>query len=100
MAIGRPQMEEQIKGFAEAGAVDGTADMTDIDKQLELIREMTALVTARNEQRKSDPSQFLRQSGPPDPATLKKISSLKQKLSEPKFFSEYHFIEDNGQKAD
>ena len=39
-------------------------------------------------------------SGPPDPGTLKKISSLKQKLSEPKFFSEYHFIEDNGQKAD
>ena len=76
MAIGRPQMEEQIKGFAEAGAVDGTADMTDIDKQLELIREMTALVTARNEQRRSDPSQFLRQSGPPDPALIQEYNDM------------------------
>ena len=76
MAIGRPQMEEQIKGFAEAGAVDGTADMTDIDKQLELIREMTALVTARNEQRRSDPSQFLRQSGPPDPKLIQEYNDM------------------------
>tara|TARA_R100001460_G_scaffold42946_1_gene79172 strand:+ start:136 stop:1692 length:1557 start_codon:yes stop_codon:yes gene_type:complete len=76
MAIGRPQMEEQIKGFAEAGAVDGTADMTDIDKQLELIREMTALVAARNEQRRPDPSQFLRQSGPPDPKLIQEYNDM------------------------
>jgi hypothetical protein len=38
-------------------------------------------------------------SGPVDPATLSKIQSLKSKLSSPKFWSEYHFIEDNGQKA-
>ena len=76
MAIGRPQMEEQIKGFAEAGAADGTPDMTDIDKQLELIREMTALVTARNEQRRSDPSQFLRQSGPPDPKLIQEYNDM------------------------
>ena len=38
-------------------------------------------------------------SGPPDPATVTKINKLKQKLSHPTFLSEYHFIEDNGQKA-
>ncbi|MBC8428019.1 MAG: hypothetical protein H8D94_00960 [Candidatus Pelagibacter sp.] len=38
-------------------------------------------------------------SGPVDPATLGKIQSLKSKLSSPKFWSEYHFIEDNGQKT-
>ncbi len=37
-------------------------------------------------------------SGPVDPATLNKVNRIKQKLSNPKFFSEYHFIEDNGQK--
>ena len=31
---------------------------------------------------------------------LPKIQSLKNKLSTPAFFSEYHFIEDNGQKVD
>ncbi|MAL08082.1 MAG: hypothetical protein CMF74_00255 [Maricaulis sp.] len=76
MAIGRPQMEEQIKSFATAGAVDGTPDMTDIDKQLEVIREMTALVTAQNEARRSDPSQFLRQSGPPDPKLIKEYNDM------------------------
>ena len=39
-------------------------------------------------------------SGPPDPKTLQKIGSLKSKLANPTFYSEYHFIEDNGQKAD
>ncbi len=39
-------------------------------------------------------------SGPVDPGTTSKISQLKNKLSSPEFFSEYHFIEDNGQKAD
>ena len=39
-------------------------------------------------------------SGPIDPATLTKIEGLKQKLGSPKFFSEYHFIEENGQKVD
>lgn len=38
-------------------------------------------------------------SGPIDPATIQKVSSLKSKLSAPDFWSEYHFIEDNGQKA-
>jgi hypothetical protein len=38
-------------------------------------------------------------SGPIDPATLTKIQGLKSKLSSPSFWSEYHFIEDNGQKA-
>ena len=38
--------------------------------------------------------------GPIDPATLTKIEGLKQKLGSPKFFSEYHFIEENGQKVD
>ena len=39
-------------------------------------------------------------SGPIDPTTLQKVTSIKNKLSSPEFFSEYHFIEDNGQKAD
>jgi hypothetical protein len=39
-------------------------------------------------------------SGPIDPGTITKINQLKQKLSSPEFYSEYHFIEDNGQKAD
>ena len=38
-------------------------------------------------------------SGPIDPPTTNKISRLKDKLASPKFWSEYHFIEDNGQKA-
>ena len=76
MAIGRPQMEEQIKGFAEAGAVESTADMADIDKQLEVIREMTNLVTAQNEARRSNPAQFLRQSGPPDPALIQEYNDM------------------------
>jgi hypothetical protein len=37
-------------------------------------------------------------SGPIDPATIQKVTSLKNKLSSPDFWSEYHFIEDNGQK--
>ena len=37
-------------------------------------------------------------SGPIDPATTSKINRIKNKLSSPKFLSEYHFIEDNGQK--
>jgi hypothetical protein len=37
-------------------------------------------------------------SGPPDPGSISKIQSLKSKLSKPKFWSEYHFIEENGQK--
>ena len=37
-------------------------------------------------------------SGPVDPGTLNKVNRIKQKLSNPKFNSEYHFIEDNGQK--
>ena len=39
-------------------------------------------------------------SGPVDPVTLNSVISIKNKLSNPKFLSEYHFIEDNGQKAD
>ena len=39
-------------------------------------------------------------SGPVDPGTVNKITKLKNKLSSPKFFSEYHFIENNGQKAE
>ena len=39
-------------------------------------------------------------SGPIDPMTLQKVTSIKNKLSNPTFLSEYHFIEDNGQKAD
>ena len=38
-------------------------------------------------------------SGPIDPATVQKVTSLKNKLSSPEFWSEYHFIEENGQKA-
>ena len=38
-------------------------------------------------------------SGPIDPVSIQKLSNLKNKLSNPKFWSEYHFIEDNGQKA-
>ena len=38
-------------------------------------------------------------SGPVDPATIQKVTSLKNKLSSPEFWSEYHFIEENGQKA-
>ena len=38
-------------------------------------------------------------SGPIDPGTISKINSIKQKLANPTFFSEYHFIEDNGQKT-
>ena len=38
-------------------------------------------------------------SGPPDPSTVANINKLKQKLSNPTFLSEYHFIEDNGQKV-
>ena len=33
MAIGRPQMEEQIKGFAEAGEVESVTDTSNIDDQ-------------------------------------------------------------------
>ena len=39
-------------------------------------------------------------SGPVDPATLQKISTVKNKLSNPEFWSEYHFIEENGQKTE
>jgi hypothetical protein len=38
-------------------------------------------------------------SGPPAPDVISKIINLKNKLSSPAFFSEYHYIEDNGQKA-
>lgn len=38
-------------------------------------------------------------SGPPAPDVLANIINLKNKLSSPAFFSEYHYIEDNGQKA-
>tara|TARA_R110002074_G_scaffold284548_4_gene456298 strand:- start:7960 stop:9186 length:1227 start_codon:yes stop_codon:yes gene_type:complete len=38
-------------------------------------------------------------SGPIDPISIQKMTTLKNKLSNPKFWSEYHFIEDNGQKA-
>jgi hypothetical protein len=38
-------------------------------------------------------------SGPPAPDVISKIINLKNKLSSPAFFSEYHYIEENGQKA-
>ena len=38
-------------------------------------------------------------SGTPAPDVVAKLTTLKNKLSSPTFFSEYHFIEDNGQKA-
>ena len=38
-------------------------------------------------------------SGPVDPSTIQKVNSLKNKLTSPNFWSEYHFIEENGQKA-
>ena len=38
-------------------------------------------------------------SGPVDPGTLNAVIQLKNKLANPKFFSEYHFIEENGQKT-
>jgi len=38
-------------------------------------------------------------SGPIDPVSIQKLTTLKNKISKPKFWSEYHFIEDNGQKA-
>jgi|3_EtaG_2_1085321.scaffolds.fasta_scaffold01116_12 hypothetical protein len=38
-------------------------------------------------------------SGPIDPTTIQKVTSLKNKLAAPDFWSEYHFIEENGQKT-
>tara|TARA_Y100001938_G_scaffold135291_1_gene196778 strand:- start:67 stop:1374 length:1308 start_codon:yes stop_codon:yes gene_type:complete len=38
-------------------------------------------------------------SGTPAPDVVAKLTTLKNKLTSPTFFSEYHFIEDNGQKA-
>ena len=38
-------------------------------------------------------------SGTPAPDVVAKLTTLKNKLSSPTFFSEYHFIEDNGQKV-
>ena len=38
-------------------------------------------------------------SGPPSPDVITKLTLLKQKLANPDFWSQYHFIEDNGQKA-
>ena len=40
-------------------------------------------------------------SGPPSPDVLTKIQTLKSKLNKPDpvHLSQYHFIEDNGQKA-
>ena len=76
MAIGRPQMEEQIRGFANGGPPTTVSDTEEIDKQLELIREATALITAQNQARQSDPEQFLRKSGPPDPALIKEYNDM------------------------
>lgn len=45
MAIGRPQMEEQIKGYADAGAVDKTDPFADdstppsINPQMDYVRQ-------------------------------------------------------------
>ena len=39
-------------------------------------------------------------SGPIDPSTIQKVTSLKNKLASPDFWSEYHFIEENGQKTE
>ena len=56
MAIGRPQMEEQIKGYAEAGAVDKTDPFADgstppsINPQMDYVRQqMDTLRTYRPE---------------------------------------------------
>ena len=38
-------------------------------------------------------------SGTPAPDVVLKLKTLKNKISSPAFFSEYHFIEDNKQKA-
>ena len=38
-------------------------------------------------------------SGTASPDVVLKLKTLKNKLSSPAFFSEYHFIEDNGQKV-
>mgnify|MGYP003134023162 CR=1 FL=1 len=38
-------------------------------------------------------------SGPIDPVSVQKLTTLRNEISQPKFWSEYHFIEDNGQKA-
>ena len=39
-------------------------------------------------------------SGPPAPDVITKINEIKDKLNSPTFLSEYHFIENNGQKAE
>ena len=38
-------------------------------------------------------------SGPIDPVSIQKLTTLRNQISKPKFWSEYHFIEDNGQKT-
>ena len=38
-------------------------------------------------------------SGPIDPVSVQKLTTLRNQISKPKFWSEYHFIEDNGQKT-
>jgi len=39
-------------------------------------------------------------SGTAAPDVVAKLTTLKNKLSSPAFFSQYHFIEDNGQKVE
>ena len=39
-------------------------------------------------------------SGPPSPDILSRIENLTNKLDSPTFLSDYHYIEDNGQKPD
>ena len=39
-------------------------------------------------------------SGPPEPSTMKKLLDLNKAITGLQHLSEYHFIENNGQKAD
>jgi hypothetical protein len=74
MAIGRPQMEEQIKGFAEAGEVESVTDTSNIDDQAAFLRQ--AFADALQEERKRNPSAFLRQPQPPDPRLVEEYNQM------------------------
>ena len=80
---------------ARQKAIDGEAEPLVLGIQLrELLEELVGIVETLKVT-----GVFPGISGPIDPGTIKKISSIKQKLANPRFFSEYHFIEDNGQKT-
>ncbi len=76
MAIGRPQMEEQIQNFVFGGSATPASNTEEIDKQIELLRELAKFRQAEADLKRTDPRQFITAPTPPSAETIQQYETM------------------------